>query len=147
YYDFGESTMFICDISVFNKYGKQRLDEMLRPLNLDWHMLVTILIIEQVPGISQGRLNPFLQTDKANVTKLLQAMEKKELIRRETDSNDSRNKVCFLTEQGSYLTPRLNEILESWEATCFRGINTEDLLQFQRVSAMIMQNLKKDWRV
>lgn len=137
--------MFICDISVFNKYGKQRLDEMLRPLNIDWHMLVTLLVIEQVPGISQARLSPFLQTDKANVTKMLQAMEKKELIRREIDGADQRNKVCLLTEQGYGLTPRLHEILEHWEATCFEGVSTEDLLRFQRVSEMITQNLIKEW--
>lgn len=133
--------MFICDICVFNRYGKQRLDEMLRPLNIDWHMLVILLVIEQLPGISQARMSPFLQTDKANVTKLLQAMEKKGLIRRETDSADQRNKVCLLTDQGNKLTPQLHEILESWEAACFKGISTADLLCFQRVSEMISQNL------
>ena len=147
YYDFGDSTMFICDISVFNRYGKQRLDEMLRPLNLDWHMLVALLVIEQVPGISQAHLSPFLQTDKANVTKLLQAMEKKGLIRRDTDGVDQRNKVCSLIDQGNQLAPQLHEILERWEATCFHGISTDDLLQFQRVSEMITQNLVKDWKV
>ena len=60
--------MFICDISVFNKYGKQRLDEMLSSLQIDWRGLVIMLVLEQVPGISQTRLSPFLQTDKANLT-------------------------------------------------------------------------------
>lgn len=133
--------MFICDISVFNKYGKQKLDEILRPLQLDWRELVVIIALEQVPGISQTRLIPLLQTDRANVTKLLQEMEKKALIRRETDETDKRNKACFLTTLGARTTPRLHEALGLWEAACFQGISKEDLLQFQRISARITQNL------
>ncbi|MFA7573784.1 MAG: MarR family transcriptional regulator [Lutispora sp.] len=139
--------MFICDISVFNKYGKQKLDEMLCPLKIDWRELVVMLVIEQVPGIAQARLIPFLQTDKANVTKLLQAMEKKGLIRRESDDEDQRNKVCYLTNQGNILTPHLHEVLDLWEAACFQGINKDELMQFQRISEIITQNLIKEWKV
>jgi DNA-binding MarR family transcriptional regulator len=112
--------MFICDISVFNKYGKQRLDELLSPLHLDWRELVVMLVIEQVPAIPQTRLIPFLQTDKANVTKLLQAMEQKKLIWRESDGAAQRNKVCHLTDQGHNLIPQLHDVLQSWEPASFR---------------------------
>lgn len=52
--------MFICDISVLNKYGKQKLDEMLIPFNIDWRILVVILVNEQIPGISAVKLIPFM---------------------------------------------------------------------------------------
>lgn len=136
--------MFICDISIFNKYGKQKLDEMLYALKIDWRELVVMLVIEQVPGISQTRLIPFLQTDRANVTKLLQEMEKKELIRRETDETDKRNKVCYLTNQGNKLTPHLHEVLDLWEASCFKGLNKYEILQFQKINEIITQNLIND---
>lgn len=137
--------MFICDISIFNKYGKQKLDDMLRPLKMDWRELIVMLVIEQVPGISQARLIPFLQTDKANVTKLLQTMEGRGLIRRETDEADLRNKVCNLTEQGASLTPKLQEILDLWESTCFKGINKDDLARYKRINEMITKNLVGEW--
>jgi DNA-binding MarR family transcriptional regulator len=133
--------VFICDISILNKYGKQRLDEQLSALGVDWRELVVMLVIEQMPGITQARLSPFLQTDKANVTKLLQAMEKKELIRRTANQTDQRNKVCFLTLKGKQLTPRLHEALQAWEAVCFRGISTEDKLLYQKIIDAIAQNL------
>lgn len=139
--------MFICDISVFNKYGKQKLDEMLCPLKIDWRELVVILLIEQVPGITQARLIPFLQTDKANVTKLLQSMEKKGLIRREVDEGDQRNKICNLTNQGSMLIPHLHEVLDLWESACFQGISKDELLQFRRINEIITSNLVTDRKV
>ncbi len=135
--------MLICEISALNKYGKQLLDSMLAGLSVDWRELVVMLVIEKVPGISQTRLIPFLQTDKANVTKALQAMERKGLIGRETDPNDQRNKVCRLTVPGAALTPRLHEILSGWEAACFKGLSPEDLSAFHRISGVIIKNLDK----
>jgi len=137
--------MFICDISVFNKYGKQRLDEMLLPMQTDWRELVVMLVAEQVPGISQTRLIPFLQTDKANVTKLLQAMEIKDLIIREADNEDHRNKLCYLTDRSQKLIPQLNEVLKRWEDACFQGIGKDELAQFQSISERISQNLLNKW--
>ena len=46
--------MFICDISVFNKFGKQKLDEMLIPFDIDWRTLVVILVSEQVHEIGRA---------------------------------------------------------------------------------------------
>lgn len=135
--------MFICDISIFNKYGKQKMDEMLCPLKVDWHELIVMLVIEQVPGITQAHLTPYLQTDKANVTKLLQRMEKKGLILRKEDEKDQRNKVCNFTNQGEQLIPQLHRILSLWEEACFHGINKDELVQFRRICETITQNLMK----
>lgn len=133
--------MFICDISIFNRYGKIKLDEMLYPLKVDWRELIVMLVIEQMSGISQAHLIPFLQTDKANVTKLLKSMENKGLIRREVDEQDQRNKLCYLTKQGEELIPDLHESLNLWEEACFNGISKEDRLQFEKISKIITQNL------
>lgn len=136
--------MFICDISVFNKYGKQRLDERLAPMQIDWRALVVLLVIEQVPGIPQTRLIPFLQTDKANVTKLLQVLEKRDLILREADGEDQRNKICHLTLKGKAMTPQLHKALADWEDACFEGLDPDELAQFRKTSEVISRNLMKE---
>jgi len=136
--------VFICFISVFNKYGKLKLDGLLRHLNMDWRELVVMLVIEQVPGISQTRLVPFVQTDKANVTKLLQQMEQKGLIRREADRGDQRAKVCCLPGQGETLLPQLHEILNDWEDACFQGVSREDRQAFARICEIITGNLMEE---
>ena len=137
--------MFICDISVFNKYGKQKLDESLRPMNMDWHELVVLMVLEQLPGISQSRLVPFLQTDKANVTKILQIMEKKGLLFRETDPSDQRNKVCKLTEEGMGFLPSVHQAMSDWEKLCYQGISEEELALFRKVGKTITKNLVGEW--
>lgn len=133
--------MFICDISVFNKYGKHKLDELLGPIGLDWRELVAILVIEQVPGITQARLIPFMQTDKGNVTKLLQGMEHKKLIKRKSDPEDGRNKLCTLAKAGQEVAPKLKEVLNQWESYCFKGLTPSEIEQFQKLSQVVLQNL------
>lgn len=133
--------MFICDISIFNRYGKQQMDERLAPLHLDWRDLVAILVIDQVPGITQARLNPFLQTDKANVTKLLQSLEQRGQITRLEDEADHRSKVCFLTDSGQALVPRLYGLMAEWENHIFQGISPLERAQFEEISQRINANL------
>lgn len=133
--------MFICDISIFNRFGKQQLDDRLAPLHLEWRDLVVILVIDQVPGITQARLNPFLQTDKANVTKVLQSLEQRGLITRVEDEADHRSKVCFLTEPGQTVVPRLYGFMAEWEAHIFQGFSPNERLQFDEFSQRINANL------
>lgn len=136
--------MFICTISVFNRYGKQLLDDMLQPYSLDWRDLVAILVLEQIPGASQSRLIPFLQTDKANVTKILKALEEKELINRKVNPQDKRNRACSLTEQGQSLAPKLYKVLQEWEAICFQGIPEAEVEQFKATSEKITKTMMAD---
>lgn len=137
--------MFICDIGVFNRYGKRSLDNLLIPLDLDWQSLVAILVIDQIQGIGQHRLKPFLQTDKANVSKLITKLVRSNLVYREKVEGDMRNKACYLTQQGKALVPQLQETLDAWEKAVYQNISEEDLTVFRRVNATITQNLIPDW--
>lgn len=136
--------MFICDISVFNRYGKQKLDEQLEVLNLKWHDLVLLLVVEQIPGIEQARLIPFLQTDKANVTKLIQRLEQNNFLYRETNKTDKRNKNVFLTKEGKKLVPKLYEIMNVWEDACFFEIDKSELELYKKISSKIITNIMRN---
>jgi DNA-binding MarR family transcriptional regulator len=136
--------MFICDISILNRYGKQLLDDTLLPVGLDWRELVTLLVIEQLPGIAQARLIPFLQTDKANVTKLLQQMEEKKLMTRETNPLDRRNKSCHLTKEGHMLLPRLHEAMSLWEDTSLQGLDANERALYGEFNKRIIRNLMQE---
>jgi DNA-binding MarR family transcriptional regulator len=136
--------MFICDISVFNRYGKQKLDEQLEVLKLKWHDLVLILVVDEVPGIEQTRLIPYLQTDKANVTKLIQRLEQCDYLYREINKEDKRNKNVFLTNQGKFLVPKLYEIMNIWEDACFSDIEKSELEIYKKISSKIIDNIVRN---
>lgn len=111
--------MFICDISVLNKYGKQKLDEM---------------------------LIPFMQTDKGNVTRILQSMKTRGMIYRKSDTKDQRNKLCYLTNESFKLLPELKRILKQWEEECFSGLTKEEIIICRKINEIITKNLVGEWK-
>lgn len=136
--------MLICDINIFYRNGKAVLEKMLMPLGMDMYELITLLVIDTVPGITQTRLIPFLQPDKGNVTKILQLLEKKGLVYRDTDSEDQRIKVCFLTENGKAMVPQLRIVMNAWEERFFMGLDSSEVVLYHKISEVMVRNIMKD---
>lgn len=130
----------ICSINVFYRYGKEKLDSMLKDFNIDMKGLITVLVINEVPGISQKRLNNFLFLDKGNLSKFLSFMEQKEMITRQYDKY-SKERNCFLTEKSKLMIPDLLNIMKSWELECLKGCSEEEIENFYKVSTIITNNL------
>lgn len=132
--------MYICDISIINRYGKSLLDSMLDSRQMNWRDLVSLLVIHEQPDILQADLTPYLQTDKANISKLLGELEKQKLIQRSKDPNNYRQNRCRLTETGETLLPELEKIMRTWENTCFAGFSEEELLAFKELNHKVVTN-------
>ncbi len=137
--------MLFCDISIQHRYGKNKLDEMLFKYGLDWSRMTVILVVSEVPGIEQNKLIPFLQTDKANVSKLLKKMVNENLIILNHNAIDKRINKCYLTEKGNEFVPKMNEILSAWESILFSGIKEDELQVYLKVSQKVSNNLLPNW--
>ncbi|MGX7107477.1 MarR family winged helix-turn-helix transcriptional regulator [Hutsoniella sourekii] len=128
----------ICYINIFYRFGKQLLEEMLEELGLDMMQLIAMLVIDQVPGISQSRLNQFLAMDKGNLSKFLGRMEDRSWIRRQEEATA---KSCYLTPEGEALVPQLQEILTRWQDQCLAGVEDGEWQVFNQVSQQLSDNL------
>lgn len=136
--------MLICDISLINKKGKEELNKMLVDKSLDWRDLVAILVIDYFKSVSQLRLIPYLQTDKGNVTKILKILEEKDLIFREENEKDRREKFIYLTESGKKIVPWLKNIMNEWENQFYEVLTKEEIETYNRLSRKIINNLYKE---
>ncbi len=101
------------------------------------------MVLERMPGADQSLLSKFLQTDKGNVTKLLNQMEGKGLLLRQLSKDDSRRKAIRLTLQGEAHLPPLHRAMSNWEAACFRGLSPEQVQKYEETSALIISNILK----
>lgn len=132
--------MLICDISTTHKYGKLALDLLLEPLDIGWQEMVVLLALQEAPDASHSLLSALLQTDKGNITKLLQRMEKKGLLCRNLSEKDSRVKRNTLSHQGKGMIPSLRQTLKDWEALCLSGLTEEEIRIFSKASQTILHN-------
>jgi DNA-binding MarR family transcriptional regulator len=75
-------------------------------------------------GLSQRQIGEKAAKDKPNITRMLDALEKKRLIRRQPDLRDRRKFCIYLTKEGKQLHDRLLPLTRT-----FRERITQDLSQ------------------
>lgn len=81
---------------------------------------------------------------RATVSVLLQSMESKKLIARESVPHDARLKKVMLTEKAKEIAAAANKEIIRFEEILKNGIPEEDLKAFFRVTGMIRDNIEKN---
>ena len=135
--------MLVCDISLTHKYGKQTLDARLSPFHVCWQEMAVLMAAHRSPDVTSALLSMLLQTDKGNVTKLLNSMESKGLITRVPTQKDQRRKALRLAPAGETLVPDLYRVMSGWENECLEGLSPEDRKGYQRLSGTVISNLMR----
>lgn len=79
---------------------ERALSQSLTPLGMKTAHLDMMMNIHRHPGLSQQELANKLLVGRSNITMLLPQMEKRGLVRRETDKRDKRVLRLFLTDEG-----------------------------------------------
>ncbi len=65
--------------------------------------------------INQELLSYDLQIDKASISRSVQSLEEKGLLKKEQDPNDKRQNLLFLTDEGIEFADRIKKYEEEWE--------------------------------
>lgn len=133
--------MFICDISMLNRLGKASLNERLQSIDFSWREMVILMVLEKKPGATQNFIGEFIQTDKSNVTHIIQDLETKGLLIKKTCEEDRRYKGLYLTSASRGLLPWLHEQLRLWQEQCYSGLSEEEIAIYQTINRKIVDNL------
>ena len=94
-------------------------------------------------GISQQKLADAFSKDKTSMTRLLKNMEKSELIIRNQDKKDKRNKSVFLTYKAKLIKQDSIKIAEKTLVEVLDGIDHSDVKLSKKVLKQINRNLDK----
>ena len=110
---------------------------------LQRHMLHFIIVGSMHQDIFQKDIEQRFAVGRSTVTNLLQLMEKKGFVRRESVKQDARLKKVILTEKGITSQESFEDIVEHIEEELSEGISEEELHIFYKVLDQINQNVKK----
>lgn len=94
-------------------------------------------------GINQKELANHLDKPSANVTRLIDQLEKKELVRREESPTDRRAYFTYITDKGKEVYQTLKPVNESLHADILSGVSEEELASFKKVLHIINDNINK----
>ena len=122
---------------------KRNVHEKIEALDLDiapMHVRV-LKIITKKPQCTAVDIANFLDRDKAQVTRLLSALIKQELIVKEPNPEDKRSQCLAITEHGKAIVDQLTEVDSEMFEKMKIGIDSDELATFERVAKAMAQNL------
>ncbi|MGE7852882.1 MarR family winged helix-turn-helix transcriptional regulator [Bacillus paramycoides] len=103
------------------------LMQYLRADNLTLDQWVLLITVNRNPGINQKNLAQIVRKDRPSVTRILDGLEKKQLIIRKREEKDRRAFLLYVTDTGLGLLDKLNGCTEKIFIQIFNEIPKEEL--------------------
>lgn len=96
--------------------------------------------VSEHEGLSQKELSVLSDKDPATLVKILDILEREQLITRATNPNDRRSYFIFITAKGSELRNRVDQDLDQVFGQILEGIPEEELSIFSKVLQQLEKN-------
>lgn len=135
-----------CIAFMTNKYNKEITELFNRRLqehNITRVQWIALFYIGNNEGITQRDLAQILDSNESSIVRLIDRMEKENIVKREKDPTDRRITKLFLTEEGIKKRDEILPIGEKFSKDCIKGISDEDLETFKEVLNKMVKNLNK----
>lgn len=135
-----------CIALMTNKYNKEiteLFNQRLQEHNITRVQWIALFYIDNNEGITQRDLAKILDSNESSIVRLIDRMEKENIVKREKDPTDRRITKLFLTEVGMKKRDEILPIGEKFSKDCIKGISDEDLETFKEVLHKMIKNLNK----
>lgn len=122
---------------------KNFAERALKPYQLTLEQLLLLKNMSADSGLSQRQIGTLANKSPANMTRILDRLEVKSLITRESNPKDRRSSLVFLTEKGNSLLVEVTGILESFSANFLQDISIEEQQIIRNAFGKMSLNLQK----
>ena len=108
---------------------------------LTYEMLQVMGCLWKKDGINQQEITNITVKDKASMTYLIDNLTKRNLVKRQEDINDRRNKLIFLTEQGKKLKIKIQPFIDEMYQVSGKNIEIVTLKGCMEILDTVETNL------
>nr|WP_191296997.1 MarR family transcriptional regulator [Paenibacillus sp. PL91] len=105
-----------------------------------WSLL---MCLDEHDGITHKDLAQRTDKDPANITRLVDQLERKELVRRVANPGDRRSQLLYLTENGRTNAHALAPIEADFVTQMLANISKEEIQAFKSFMAKIKKNVEQ----
>lgn len=106
--------------------------------------IIRYLYMNRERDVFQRDIEQYFSIGRSTVTNIIQLMEKKGFILRESVEHDARLKKVVLTERGIQNHEMIENLIEKLDAGLIEGITDEELAVFYSVIEKLGRNLTKE---
>ncbi len=104
---------------------------------------VIIQLLQQNQSISQHQLAKLAFKDAPTITKMLDILEFKQIVKRENHSTDKRKHRIELTALGKIKYDQILPLVKQFRQEAYEGLSHEELLGLDKILQKIFNNLSK----
>lgn len=94
-------------------------------------------------GIYQKQLSDYLYKDKPTITRILDLMEKKNLIIRIPDDKDRRKSKVYLTQDGKEVVKELVPVAEEFLQQLIKDLKRDEIERFKEILEKLCENIAR----
>lgn len=132
--------MFMCALSIISRYSRTFFERRLSDLNIGFTEHSILMYISDNDLLNQEQIAKHFMLDKGAVAKALNKLEEKKFINRIDNSNNKREKLVLITEQGRSIIGVLNKELMEWHNYLFEGLSKDEIDVFVGTTLKISEN-------
>lgn len=121
---------------------KNCAEKTLKPYELTLEQFHLLKHMQLDAGMSQRELGELVNKTPANITRILDRLETKELVQRNPSKTDRRATHVFLTEKGNKLKTKVFATFESLSAQLTEGITDKQQDKTRKILATISKNIE-----
>ncbi|MBU3156501.1 MarR family winged helix-turn-helix transcriptional regulator [Clostridium estertheticum] len=120
---------------------KNNLKKLFKQHDITHEQWIILSCLKDNDGCIQKELAEKIDKDKAAITRLVDALEKRKLIKRECNANDRRVFLVYLTEEGRNIQEKLAPLSEVSSNQALKGLSEEETKQLKLLLIKILSNL------
>lgn len=128
-------------ISVTNTKMKNNLAKALKPYHVTPEQWALLIHLWERDGITQKELSEKSLKDQPTTTRILDKLEKRELIRRQANPEDRRAFLIYLTKEGREIRAPLTSLARQALTEALQGFSEQDRTQLRNLLYRIIDNL------
>ena len=115
----------------------ESLDSEIAPMNIR-----VMKIITKKSPCTAIDIAHYLNRDKAQVTRLVNALINQELVKKSPNPEDKRSQLLILTNKGQEVMSKVSDIDRDMLKRMTKGMTEDELEQFRKIAKKMAQNLE-----
>lgn len=129
-----------------NWYMKNLLSKLLREeeSGITYEQWLVLKVVSEIPGMSQTEVAERSQKDKANITRMIDVLEKCGFIERRKDEHDRRMYRIHPTKEGEAVLEKVGPITQKVENICTRSLDEGQVAEIIKLLDVVCGSVKRE---
>lgn len=132
---------------LFGKFTKQYIGfitKYLESLPIERYYYVLLIVHKAENQLTQNQLSELLETDKASTVRIIDYLQKKNMLKRSVNPNDRREHFVLLTESAEKYLPLIEKGFETVNELILNGMSDNEKNSFYSIVNKMIDNLSTE---